>query len=148
MYATKDEIIQLVRAFEDCTLARSAWTHSAHLTVALWYLLENPQTAIDQIRCGIQRYNQAQGIESTGIESTPSSGYHETITRFWIHLIQNYLCCVDVHDSLLNLANQLTNHDADPALLFEYYNPDRIFSPEARSRWIEPNLNSLNYARL
>jgi len=143
MYMTQHEIIELVRSFEDCTLAQSQWTHSAHLTVALWYLIQDPLTATNQIRCGIQRYNQAHGVEST-----PNSGYHETITQFWIRLIQIYLCCVNVHDSLLSLANQLTNHYSDPSLLFEYYSRDRIFSPEARSHWIEPNLKSLNYARL
>ncbi|BAU09713.1 hypothetical protein LEP3755_01880 [Leptolyngbya sp. NIES-3755] len=143
MYSTENEIIELVKAFENCTLARSYWTHPAHLTVALWYLIDQPLTAPDQIRFGIQRYNQAHGIESTS-----TSGYHETITRFWIHLIQNYLDRINVHDSLLSLTNQLMNDYSDPIVLFEYYSRDLIFSPEARSRWIEPNLKSLNYARL
>ncbi|MER3435187.1 MAG: hypothetical protein C4288_17665 [Leptolyngbya sp. ERB_1_1] len=143
MYTTQHEIIGLVRSFEDCTLSRAQWTHSAHLTVALWYLIHEPLTAAEQIRYGIQRYNQAHGVEST-----PNSGYHETITQFWIRLIEIYLRCVNVHDSLLSLANQLTNHYSDPSLLFEYYSRDRIVSPEARSHWIEPNLKSLNYARL
>lgn len=37
-YKTLDEIKNIVRAFEDCTLPRSEWTHHAHLTIALWYL--------------------------------------------------------------------------------------------------------------
>lgn len=143
MYAAEHEIIELVNAFEDCTLARSQWTHPAHLTVALWYLIRDPQTAPDQIRFGIQRYNQAHGVEST-----PTSGYHETITRFWIDLIQNYLDRSNRHDSLLNLTNQLTQFYSDPLVLFEYYSRDVIFSPEARCRWIEPHLKSLTYARL
>ncbi|MGG6263969.1 hypothetical protein ACQ4M3_10595 [Leptolyngbya sp. AN03gr2] len=143
MYAAENEILKLVQAFENCTLARSHWTHSAHLTVALWYLIDQPLTAPDQIRFGIQRYNQAHVVEST-----PTTGYHETITRFWIHLIQNYLDSVNVHDSLLSLTNQLMNDYSNPIVLFEYYSRDLIFSPEARSRWIEPNLKSLNYARL
>lgn len=143
MYTTENEITELVQAFENCTLARSGWTHSAHLTVALWYLTQNPLTAVDQIRSRIQRYNDAHGVEST-----PTSGYHETITRFWIYLLQIDLDCVVIHDSLLNLANQLMNRYSDPTLLFEYYSRDVIFSPEARTRWIEPNLKSLTYARL
>lgn len=143
MYATETEIIELIKAFEDCTLARSEWTHSAHLTVALWYLIHNPLTAADQIRFGIQRYNQAHRIEST-----PTGGYHETITRFWIRLIELNLDRIHGQVSLLHLTNQLTNLYSNPDVLFEYYSRDVIFSSEARCRWIEPNLKSLTYARL
>ena len=31
-------IESFVRAFEDGSLARSEWTHSGHLVMALWYL--------------------------------------------------------------------------------------------------------------
>ncbi|MBD1859091.1 MULTISPECIES: hypothetical protein [Leptolyngbya] len=137
MYTSEDEITELVRAFEDCRLAREHWTHTAHLTVALWYLIRSPRTAVEKIRFGIQRYNHTHGIEST-----PTGGYHETITLFWIHLIQTDLNHVDIHDSLLNLANQLIHHYADPAVLFEYYSRDCLFSPLARSTWVEPNLKS------
>ncbi|MBW4441613.1 MAG: hypothetical protein KME10_10340 [Plectolyngbya sp. WJT66-NPBG17] len=143
MCAAESEIVELVQAFEDCSLARLQWTHSAHLTVALWYLINYPSTATDQICYGIQRYNQVHGVEST-----PTSGYHETIMQFWIALIQNYLSCIDIHDLLLSLTHRFIDDHSDPALLFEYYSPDRIFSPEARSRWMEPNLKSLNYARI
>ncbi|MBE9013949.1 hypothetical protein IQ250_27545 [Pseudanabaenaceae cyanobacterium LEGE 13415] len=143
MYTVEDEILELVEAFKNCMLARSKWTHSAHLTIAVWYLINDPHTATDQIRCGIQRYNQAHGIEST-----PTSGYHETMTQFWIHRLRNDIDRMNVHDSLLNLTNQLTNCYSDPTLVFQYYSHEVLFSPEARSRWIEPNLKSLNYARL
>lgn len=62
MYTTQHEIIGLVRSFEDCTLSRAQWTHSAHLTVALWYLIHEPLTAAEQIRYGIQRYNRLMAL--------------------------------------------------------------------------------------
>lgn len=135
MYAAKREIVELIRAFEDSSLARSEWTHAADLTIALLYLIHSPFTAVEKIRFGIQRYNHAHSIEST-----PNSGYHETITMFWIHLIQIYLNRVDVHDSLLKLTNQLINHYPDPNILLEYYSRGsfasrnvQLFSPLARS---------------
>lgn len=137
MYAAEHEIIELVRAFEQCTLARSDWTHAAHLTIALWYLIDSPCTATEKIRSGIQRYNHAHGVQST-----PNSGYHETITLFWIHLVRAYLDRVDIHDSLLNLTNRLIDHYADPLVLLEYYSRNQLFSPLARSTWVEPNLKS------
>lgn len=137
MYAAEHEIIELVQAFEDCTLARSEWTHAAHLTIALWYLIHSPFTATEKIRCGIQRYNHAHSIELT-----LNDGYHETITLFWVHLIRIYLSHININDSLLKLTNQLIDHYADPSVLFEYYSYDRLFSALAHSTWLEPNLKS------
>ena len=69
---TLPELESLVRRFEDCTLPREAWTHRAHLSVAVWYLFHFSRAeATERIRTGIQRYNASQGN---------STGYHETIT--------------------------------------------------------------------
>ncbi|MDY7014636.1 MAG: hypothetical protein SVX43_13740, partial [Cyanobacteriota bacterium] len=38
------KIVNLVRAFEERTLPRSRWTHAAHLIVALWYLMQYPES--------------------------------------------------------------------------------------------------------
>ena len=146
-YSTEAEIRSLVSAFEDGTLPRDCWTHAAHLTVGLWYLTQEATisascnaggTAHSVIRQGIQRYNAAHGIEST-----PTSGYHETITLFWIQMIQNFLASVDRRNSLLKLTNQLLNQYPDPKRLFQYYSRDRLLSSQARLAWIEPDLQSL-----
>jgi hypothetical protein len=39
----ESEIVNFVRAFEEQTLPRSQWTHTAHLIVALWYLVQYPE---------------------------------------------------------------------------------------------------------
>ncbi|HEV7892466.1 MAG TPA: hypothetical protein VGP08_17775, partial [Pyrinomonadaceae bacterium] len=39
-FRTTGEVLSLLRRFDDCTLPRDEWTHAAHLTVALWHLLE------------------------------------------------------------------------------------------------------------
>src|ERR1043165_5805414 len=39
-FRTSEEMFELLRRFEDCTLPREEWTHAAHLTVALWHLLQ------------------------------------------------------------------------------------------------------------
>ena len=59
-YRAAANIEALVRAFDDCSLPRAAWTRAAHLTVALWYLLRHDhEEATALIRAGIQRYNAA-----------------------------------------------------------------------------------------
>src|SRR3712207_1988725 len=86
-YRSSEEIERLISAFESCTLPRAEWTHRAHLTVGLWYLLHHPkEEATALIRESIQKYNHA-----CGIITTRESGYHETITLFYVWLIGRYL---------------------------------------------------------
>ncbi|HVF48581.1 MAG TPA: hypothetical protein VNA19_00760, partial [Pyrinomonadaceae bacterium] len=116
------------------------WTHAAHLSVALWYLLRHPpEEAIEIIRAGIKRYNDAHGVETT-----PTGGYHETITLFWIHIVRRYLAEAAHADStLVTLANNLLLRYCRSDLPLEYYSRARLFSAEARARWVEPDLQAL-----
>jgi hypothetical protein len=134
-YRHADEIAALVAAFDDTTLPRPQWTHAAHLTVALWYLLRyEPAEATALIRSGIQRYNAAQGIETT-----PTGGYHETLTLFWIRCVRAYLAEHTRDTPLVVLANGLcARYDKNTPL--KYYTCERLFSPEARAGWVAPDL--------
>src|SRR3712207_3135297 len=77
----------LVARFEDCTLPQEAWTHQAHLTVGLWYASSMPyEPALAAMREGIQRLNVAHGVPTT-----PTRGYHETITRFYMLVLCAYV---------------------------------------------------------
>jgi hypothetical protein len=139
MYSSDDEIDRLLRAFEACTLPRSQWTHAAHLTVALWYLIRySPSEAIQRICSGIQRYNAA-----TGIVITKNSGYHETLTLFWIHFVRHHLKVKGSLDSLFRCANELIETLGDRSLPFSYYSRNALMSWEARNHWIEPDLRPL-----
>jgi hypothetical protein len=134
-YRAAADIEALVRAFDDCSLPRAAWTHAAHLTVALWYLLRHDaEEATALIRAGIQRYNAAHGIITT-----PTGGYHETLTRFWIRCVRKYLSAHTYDTPLVALANGLcARYDKNTPL--KYYSRERLFSAEARAGWIEPDL--------
>lgn len=134
-----DEIADLIRGFESGTLPRAEWTHRAHLTVACWYLLcsKEPE-ATDKIRRGIQAYNKAQGIVTTA-----SSGYHETMTLFWIRIVRHELSKLTLERSLVCLLNEMGLHFADARLPFRYYSYERLMSPEARRVWTEPDLEAL-----
>jgi hypothetical protein len=139
-YAAAAEIEYLVRNFDSCLLPRKRWTHSAHLTVALWYCLRNPwPDAVRRVRNGIKRYNEA-----CGIITTPESGYHETITLFWLRMVRRYLKTAERECSLVALANGLVERYANSRLPLEYYTRERLMSAEARAGWIEPDLKSLD----
>ncbi len=135
-YCDAEEIRSFIRAFEECTLPRSEWTHPAHLTVAMWYLMQRSEIeATTLIRNGILRYNGANGIKTTA-----NSGYHETITLFWTRLVAKYLSGADAGKSIVELANGVIRVFGNKDIPFEYYSRDRLLSLGARMRWVEPDL--------
>ena len=147
IYRSPKEIDSLIHAFQEGNLSRSQWTHEAHLTVALWYLCyDSEQEAINAIRNGIKRYNSVQGIETT-----KNSGYHETLTLFWVRTIRRYLADESQNRSIVHLANgwiakyadSLRDSSASRTLPFRYYTRDRLMSWEARNNWVEPDLRAI-----
>lgn len=140
MNCNKSDITALVTQFQTCVLPREQWTHRAHLTVAFWYLMQDSlPDATQKIRAGIQQYNAAQGIVMT-----PTSGYHETLTLFWISLIHQYLKKCKEGDFIKLLKGLLETY-ADPQLPFQYYSHDRLMSWEARITCLEPDLQPLPF---
>ncbi len=132
-YHSLNDIENLVTAFDNCTLKSSEWNHAAHLTVALWYLKKSDQYATKRIREGIQKYNTA-----IGIQITRNSGYHETITLFWIHIVQEFISVAE-EKSILQLANELVSK-YHPNLPLQYYSRELLMSWQARVNWVEPDL--------
>jgi hypothetical protein len=105
--------------------------------MAFWYLsrLDEAQ-ATARIRSGILHYNDCQGTPNTD-----DSGYHETLTLFWIRIVMKFLKDADASWSELEVANRLVEAYADRSGLWrEYYSFDLIRSAESRKRWIEPDL--------
>ena len=132
-YNSLSDIENLVAAFDNCTLPRSEWNHAAHLTIALWYLKNYKQDAIKRIREGIQKYNTA-----IGIQTTQNSGYHETITLFWIRTVQDFILVAE-EKSILQLANNLVSK-YNQNLTLQYYSRELLMSWQARVNWVEPDL--------
>ena len=139
-YQSVGEIESLIAAFESWTLPRSEWDHRAHLTVALWYLTRYSEAeATNLIRDRIQHYNKVNGIQTTN-----DSGYHETITLFWIRIISRYLSIAGEDSSIVDIVNEFIKNYGKKSLPLQYYSRDRLMSWQARISWIEPNLKSLD----
>lgn len=129
----------LVAAFEDCTLPKSRWTHRAHLAVGLHYcerVAAGP--ALELLRQRIRRYNVA-----TGGANTTTSGYHETLTRFYIWVVGRFLGEDHEGGDLAARANRLYLRYGCRDLPRRFYSEARLMSPEARAWWMEPDLRPL-----
>ncbi len=133
------EILALVDSFERCIVPREEWNHRAHLVYALVMLLRHgPADGAREIREGILRYNRAQQIEQT-----LTGGYHESLTHFYICLVQRYVEECDASRALHELADELWDRFGDHELPYRYYSRERLSSWEARIAWVEPDLRPL-----
>ncbi len=130
---------RLAAVFRDLSLPKSEWTHEAHLRVGLWHLLRHPPgEALDLLRDGIRRYNVAVG----GVNSA-TSGYHESITRFYVGVIDRFLAGSDRTRPVDELAEELIRSFGARDLPHHYWSRDRLDSTEARLGWLEPDLRPL-----
>jgi len=86
-------------------------------------------------------------FQSAAVHQIPPGkglGYHETITRFWLALVREFLRSCGVDSSFSERVNALIQLYRDKNVLFEFYSRDRVMSDHAREVWIEPDLKHLN----
>jgi len=134
-----EDIPELLRAFEGCTLSKTRWTHAAHLTVVhhyLWHLSRDEATG--RMCAGIKRYNLSQGNPN---------GYHETVTLAWVAIVWQLLTrrrqAGAAHDGEAESAREVATLLADPHSLLEFYTAERLMSDEARTRWMPPDRRAI-----
>jgi hypothetical protein len=122
------------------TLPRDEWTHEAHLASTAYLLTRRPDVDIDtQLPGIIRRYN-----ESVGGVNDDTQGYHETITRVFLHGVRLFLAEADPTEPLHELVNALLLSPMgrrDWPLRF--YSPERLFSVEARRKLVAPDVAAL-----
>ena len=125
---------RFLERFESCTLPESEWTHLAHIRVAwVCYRLIAPADPIKRIRRGILAYN-------TAVLGRPEM-YHETVTVAFSMLVANR---VQDGESWADFAIRIDDLlDKKSPILLRYYSSDRLFSAEARKRFVEPDLKAL-----
>ena len=130
---------RIARALIDRTLPKGEWTHEAHLRAGLWHVIEHgPFVALDLLRERISCYN-----DRIGTANTDTTGYHETITRFYVVVIDRFLSSVDRSSDLDVLAGQLIAQYGDRRLMLHHYSEKRLCSTVARRAWIEPDLRPI-----
>ncbi len=139
-FATDAEIVRIGEGLLARSLPRADWTHEAHLAATTWLLTRRPDIAIDSELPGIIRgYN-----ESVGGVNSDSEGYHETITRLFLHGVRLFLAEADPKAPLHELVNDLLLSPMgrrDWPLRF--YSRERLFSVEARRAFVTPDLAAL-----
>jgi hypothetical protein len=134
MYRIESDIREIVERFENCAFQLEEFTHARHLTVAAWYATWfSPEEALGRMRTGLQRFIAYHGKQ----------GYHETITRFWMELIGDFLSEICEGLSAAQKVNRVIERYSNKAVLFEYYTRELVMSDAARREWIAPDRKQL-----
>jgi hypothetical protein len=130
------EIDEFLERFEAGTISKPEWTHQAHLAAAAIYVWRDAETALPHMRFGILFLNRCHGTVNSA-----TSGYHETLTVFWMEIVREF-CRERRNSSRLTAINELM--EVLPAGLFrEYYSFDVVKSRQARERWMNPDLKQV-----
>ena len=140
LFTSDAEIERIGEGLIARTLPRADWTHEAHLAATTYLLTRRPDVDIDAALPGIIRaYN-----DSVGGVNSDTEGYHETITRLFLHGVRLFLAEADLGEPLHELVNELLRSPMgrrDWPLRF--YSGERLFSVEARRKFVTPDLAAL-----
>ena len=135
IYKNENDILKIVRAFENGTIARSDWRHNEHLTVAFYYALNHDfETALTKMRGGI--FNLLKSFE---IDLSKEMPYHETLTVFWMRTIFDLIGNRN-KISFVETANEVLQFCADKDLPLKFYSRELLFSDDARKNFVEGDL--------
>jgi hypothetical protein len=136
---TEPEIDVFLASFEGGTLPKTEWTHAAHLLTGACYVHSIGQaSALKKMRECVRRHN-----ESVGTINSKTSGYHETITVMWIHLLDRLRRETEPMNRAEFAALAVERFAARRDIFREYYNFDLVGSTEARLQWVAPTLKAL-----
>jgi hypothetical protein len=142
--ATEEEIDAFLAAFEAGTLPKAEFTHAAHvLTGACFVHRLGEIEASHHMRDCIRRFNEA-----VGGRNTETSGYHETITVFWIKIIAALLGAEPPLSRMAFAAHAVRTFKDRRDLFREFYDFDVLGSVEARRNWISPSTKAIVAANL
>lgn len=132
---------ELRRQFENLTLPFDQWTHRAHVRMAFIYLNRSPfDAALADLRSGIQAYNAKNQVPEG-----PLSGYNETTTHAFLVLVAATMAAYGKvfetpdSESFCDRHTQLMNRN----VLRLFYSPGRRTDPDAKTRFVEPDLTAL-----
>lgn len=130
-YRSEAEIEEVVRRFEACEYRPEEFIHTRHLTVAALYVLQlGSVAALARMRDALVRFTVFHG----------KSGYHETITAFWIRAVNLHVRELRGTKDSVGIVNEVVAALADKNLISRHYSREKIASAEARAAWTEPDV--------
>lgn len=122
------------------TLPKAKWTHEAHFAALIYLIRVRPDINFrKELPDIIASYNIA-----TGGANTDTSGYHETLTQFYIIIVTNFLARVPDWDLLTAVNHLIASEEARRQYPLTFWSKETLFSVSARRTWVEPDLKPLS----
>lgn len=133
-YKSLDEIIALVESFELCEIEPNQFNHHAHITVAVWYLTQSSfdeatKKMKDGLYCFLSHYNL--------------HGYNETVTIFWLKVVQDFLTQSKGKHSIVKLINVAVEKFNNSKIIFQHYSKEILQTEKAKTTYVEPDLKPI-----
>jgi hypothetical protein len=130
------EVQALVLAFETAAMPAADFTHAAHIAVGLAYLAEAPlPLATERIRTALIHFVATHGV----------TGYHETLTVFWMRLLDHLARVRYAELPLWARINAVVERYGTMAPVWAHYSRNRVFGSSAREQWVAPDLVPLPF---
>lgn len=121
--------------FESCRLSPARFNHRTHLRIAYIYLCEHAdETALAQFRKALLRFLEFHGVDV--------SKYHETLTGAWILAVRHFME-KSTPSSSFEAFIERNPVLLDSRIMLTHYTTELLFSPEARRRFVEPDLSAI-----
>jgi hypothetical protein len=117
-------------------LPKPEWTHAAHVVVCAATAWGGG--AVDEVfsamKRGIVAYNEAVGTANTA-----TSGYHETLTRFWAGVVVGHLRDAAPPSRIEAVRSAVAALGAARGLHVAHYSFDVVADRRARAEWVPPD---------
>jgi hypothetical protein len=124
---------EFVRAFLNCRLTGASFDHRGHLRIAWLLLQRHPHAeAIEMICNGIARLAAHLGAPDK---------YNRTLSEALVRLIAHDAIAAESWEAFIAARPALLTDVK--GLLAHYYSNDRLFSTEAKHRFLEPDRRPL-----
>jgi hypothetical protein len=124
-----------VRRWRQGKLPGTEWTHAAHVAVAAYHAFDHHgEVLFEEVKSGIIHHNN-----SVGTPNTDERGYHETLTRFWVQITEEFVRSRSFLTRLqaVKCAVHAFGEDRDRHKL--YYSFDVVKDKCARREWVPPD---------
>jgi hypothetical protein len=127
--------MEFLAAFEAGACAPADFNHRAHVRLAYIYLAMNDvERATTLMRGAIVNFLKHHGV-------TPTR-YHETLTQAWILAVFHFMHRTPSALSAEDFVRQ-TPLLLDSRIMLTHYSAELLYSPRARSHFVQPDLDPI-----
>jgi hypothetical protein len=133
--ASPEALDAFIQDWRNGRLPRAAWTHAAHVAVCAALAVDRDADAtFGAMKEGILAFATAAGVVHT-----PTSGYHETLTRLWATLIAHHVHVRRARTPWAAAVDAVDRFGEDRDLPRRCYSFDVVTDVRARAEWVAPD---------